>query len=458
MLRIGRQNVRCCKSWTRRELIQAGAAGVLGLTLPDLLRMEQSTRAAESRPAARSLILLWLWGGPSHLDTFDMKPQAPLEYRGPYRPVASSVPGIEICELLPQLAQRAHLYSLIRSLNHSSNDHGIGGTIGLTGSDAGALSLGGQLLPGRRLPTHGSVVSKALGFQPGMPRFVTVGGQLHQGKKRITGEDGGTIGPLYDPFRMDYLPGQGVQLPQLELVDGVTPGGLQERGRLRTAFNQLARDLDRAAASERLNKYFDQAFALLTSSQARRVFDIDQEPDGLRTRYGQHRFGQCCLLARRLVEAGVRFVQVNWSSHVEPVEDTGDGGWDMHDRNFQQFQDRHAWILDQSASALLDDLAQRGLLDETIVVAVGEFGRTPKINDKAGRDHWNQCYSGLVAGGGLRAGSVLGASDARGEFPVDQPWAPADLFTTVLHQLGIGTPQLTAIGLQPAGQLIDSLL
>jgi uncharacterized protein (DUF1501 family) len=159
-----------------------------------------------------------------------------------------------------------------------------------------------------------------------------------------------------------------------------------------------------------------------------------------------------------LVEAGVRFVQVNWSSHVEPVEDTGDGGWDMHDRNFQQFQDRHAWMLDQAAAALLDDLEQRGLLDETIVVMVGEFGRTPKINEKAGRDHWNQCYAALVAGGGLRRGEVVGASDPRGELPVDRALTPADLFTTVLHQMGIGTPQLTDIGLAPLGTVIEDLL
>src|SRR5262245_14438319 len=182
MLDIGRLKVRTCNGWTRRELIKAGALGALGMSLGDLLRLEG--QAAVEGAKAKSVILLWLWGGPSHLDTFDMKPAAPMEYRGPYRPAATSVPGIEICELLPKLARRAHLYTIIRSLNHSSNDHGIAGTISLTGSNAGALSLGGQQLPGRRLPTHGSIVAKTLGFQPGLPRFATIGGRLHQGKKR----------------------------------------------------------------------------------------------------------------------------------------------------------------------------------------------------------------------------------------------------------------------------------
>ena len=154
----------------------------------------------------------------------------------------------------------------------------------------------------------------------------------------------------------------------------------------------------------------------------------------------------------------MRFVQVNWSSHVEPVEDTGDGGWDMHDRHFQQYQDRHAWMLDQAASALLDDLDQRGLLDETVVIAVGEFGRTPKINAKAGRDHWEKCYCGLIAGGGLHGGQVIGESDSRAEYPVSRPLTPADLFTTALHQIGIGTTQLTAAGLTPRGQVIEELV
>lgn len=458
MLQVGnlrtRQQSGLGVSPTRRALLRVGALGALGLTLGDVLRM---TAHAAAPPPARSVILLWLWGGPSHLDTFDLKPRAPAEYRGPYSPIATNVSGVEICELLPQLARRADRYSLIRSLNCTSNDHGIAGTIGLTGADWGATSLGGQVLPGQRQPTHGSVVSRVLGFSPGTPRFLTLGGHLHQGHKPITGEDGGTLGPLYDPFRLDYDPEVGVRIPDLELRDGLTPSGIEARRRLRREFDALAGRVERSPHIEQLDQFYQQAFALLTSPEARRVFDLDRESEETRRQYGRFRFGQCCLLARRLIEAGARFVQVNWSSHVEPVEDTGDGGWDLHDRNFQQFQDRHAWMLDQATSALLDDLQQRGLLDETVVIAVGEFGRTPRINGKSGRDHWHQCYSGLVAGGGLRSGLVIGASDPRGEHPVLQPVTPADLFATVLGQLGIGTTQLTSNGLVPLGQPIEEL-
>jgi hypothetical protein len=441
----------------RREMLRAGGLGAIGWSLADLLRWEATARAEEPQPA-RSIILLWLWGGPSHLDTFDMKPAAPVEYRGPYEPIATNVPGIDICELLPHLARRADKYAILRSLHCQSNDHGIAGTIGLTGSDSGAASLSGQILPGLVKPTHGSIVSRVLGFDPAMPRFVTMGGWLHQGKKRITGEGGGTVGPLHDPFRLDYDPESGVKIPQLDLLEGLTASGLTSRRELKATLDQVARAFDASPQIERMDKFSRQAYSLLTSSQTREVFDLAREPDDLRQRYGKFRFGQCCLMARRLIEAGSRFVQVNWSSHVEPVEDTGDGGWDMHDRNFQQFQDRHAWMLDQSLSALLDDLDQRGLLRETIVVAIGEFGRTPKINGKAGRDHWEHCYSGLVAGGGLKVGQAIGESDSRGQYPANRPLTPADLFRTMLHQIGIGTTQLTTAGVPLLGEVIEELV
>jgi len=219
-----------------------------------------------------------------------------------------------------------------------------------------------------------------------------------------------------------------------------------------------ARRLDASRSVERLDQFYQQAFSLLMSPSARRFFDVAEEPAVVRERYGRFRFGQCCLMARRLVEAGVPFVQVNWSSHVEPIEDAGDGGWDTHDRNYPQLQDRHAWMLDQSLTALLADLESRGLLDRTVVLAVGEFGRTPKINEKAGRDHWEHCYSALVAGGGLRTGQVIGSSDALGQFPATRPVSPGALAATLYSQLGIGTTQLTQVGLTPPGDLIEELL
>ena len=185
--------------------------------------------------------------------------------------------------------------------------------------------------------------------------------------------------------------------------------------------------------------------------------DLSREPETIRAAYGPHRFGQCCLIARRLVETGIPFVQVNWSTHVEGPEDAGDGGWDMHDRYFQIQQDRHAWMLDRALSALLDDLQARGLLETTMVVAVGEFGRTPKINEKAGRDHWNHCYSALLAGGGVRGGAIVGSSNKRGEYPVDVPCTPADLGATILAGLGVTAADLTSIGLAPMGQPVEAL-
>jgi len=459
MLSTGRIMSRECRGCSRRELLRAGMLSAVGMSLADLLRSEAAEPpGVVGRAPAKSVILLWLWGGPSHLDSFDMKPKSPVQYRGPYSPIASSVPGLDVCELLPQIARRAHKFSIIRSLRGPSNDHGIAGTIGLTGDIAGAASLSGQVLPGIVKPTHGSIVSRVLGVSPALPRFLALGGNLHQGKRPIKGEGGSGLGAMHDPFRLDYDLEHGLQIPHLKLLDGLSPSGIDSRERLLSEFDQLARRLDRSADIERLDQFYQQAFSLLTRSGAREVFDVEREREPVRRRFGRFRFGQCCLLARRLVEAGARFVQVNWSSHVEPVEDGGDGGWDMHDRHFQQFQDRHAWMFDQSLAALIDDLDERGRLADTVVVAVGEFGRTPKINNKSGRDHWEHCYSGLVAGGGLRAGTVVGASDRLGEHPVTRAFTSADLFATVLGQLGITTTTLTSNGLLPQGSPIEELL
>ena len=200
-----------------------------------------------------------------------------------------------------------------------------------------------------------------------------------------------------------------------------------------------------------MDRHYALAHTLIASRRSLAALDVEGEPGGVREAYGPHRFGQCCLIARRLVEAGVPFVQVNWSTHVEGPEDAGDGGWDMHDRYFEIMQDRHGWMLDRALSALLDDLHGRGMLESTLVLAVGEFGRTPKINDKAGRDHWNHCYSALLAGGGVQGGRVIGASDKRGEYPADRPVTPADLNATILARLGVGASDLTDLGLVPLG-------
>jgi hypothetical protein len=456
MLFVGRQRQRTCQTLTRRAFLQAGCSSVLGLSLADLLRW----RAQAGTPmagSAKSVLLLWLWGGPAHLDTWDPKPAAPLEFRGPFSPIATNVPGIRIAELFPKLAQVADAFSIVRSLHTGSNDHGIAGTIGLTGSAAGGLNLGGQPLPGTARPATGSVVARIRGSKPPLPPFMVVGGRLHQGKKAIVGEGGGSLGALYDPFRLEYDPVEGFKIPALQLPPDLTPDRLGDRQRLWQALDGLERQTELLRSAKAIDEYRAQAFAMLTSSAARKVFDVAHEPPDLVDRYGQTRFGQSCLLGRRLVEHGVPFVQVNWSDHVEAEEDSGDGGWDHHYRNFQIMQDRQAPWLDQALSTLLLDLRARGLLDQTLVVVLGEFGRTPKINDKAGREHWEHCYSALLAGGGVRGGRVIGASDARGEHPHDHPVTPADVLATVHHCVGITSEQAATIGLTRNGNVIEEL-
>jgi hypothetical protein len=457
MLFVGRQRQRTCQTLTRRAFLQVGGSSVLGLTLADLLRW----RARAGVPAsgsAKSVLLLWLWGGPSHLDTWDPKPGAPLEFRGPFSPIATKVPGIRITELFPKLAQTVDLFSIIRSLHTGSNDHGIAGTIGLTGSAAGGVNLGGQPLPGTARPATGSVVARVCGSKAPLPPFIVVGGRLHQGKKAIVGEGGGSLGALYDPFRLEYDPVEGFKIPALQLPPDLTPDRLGDRQRLWQALDGLDRQTELLRSAKAIDEYRAQAFAMLTSPGARRVFDLSQEPPDLVDRYGRTRFGQSCLLGRRLVEHGVPFVQVNWSDHVEAEEDSGDGGWDHHYRNFQIMQDRQATWLDQALVALLTDLRDRGLLGQTLVLVLGEFGRTPKINDKAGREHWEHCYSALMAGGGVQGGRVIGASDARGEHPHDHPVTPADVLATVHRCVGITSEQAATIGLAPNGKVIEELV
>jgi hypothetical protein len=404
------------------------------------------------------VILLWLWGGPSHLDTFDMKPDAPAEYRGPFEPIATAVPGLSVCELLPGLARRADRFALLRAVHHESNDHGIAGTIALTGSIAGAVGLGGAANSQAMRPSTGAIVGRLHRRDAGsLPPYVILGSPLHQGLKRAVGEGGGSLGSTYDPFRVDYEPGVGLKLPDVELPEGVGTARFGARWGL---LQQLEGSPDARATSgpaARLGRQYELAHTLIASRESLAALDVDREPARVREAFGPHRFGQCCLIARRLVEAGTPFVQVNWSTHVEGPEDAGDGGWDMHDRYFQIMQDRHGWMLDRALSALLDDLHDRGLLDSTLVVAIGEFGRTPKINEKAGRDHWNACYSALVAGAGVRGGRAVGASDRRGEQPTDRPVTPADMGATILARLGIGAADLTGIGLNPMGSVIEDL-
>ncbi|MFO0847056.1 MAG: DUF1501 domain-containing protein [Gemmataceae bacterium] len=461
MLLLGRQTARTCQTLDRRAFLQVGGSSVLGLSLADALRAAD-TPAGRNPGAAKAVILLWLWGGPSQLDTFDPKPNAPLAFRGPFGTIPTRTSGVRFTELFPKLAARTDKLAVVRTLTCASNDHGIAGTIGLTGSAAGGVGLDGKPFAGSPRPAVGSVVAKAAGGATrastgGLPPFLVVGGKLHQGHKPIVGEGGGPLGAMYDPFRLQYDPAHGTKVPALELPAGLTPDRLTDRRSLADALAGAESQAASLDASGKLDAYRSRAFALLTAPAARTAFDLGREPTRLADRYGRTRFGQSCLLARRLVEHGVPFVQVNWSDHVEAEEDAGDGGWDHHYRNFQIMQDRHAVWLDQGMSALLDDLADRGLLANTLVVAVGEFGRDPKVNDKCGRDHWPGCYSALVGGGGVVGGRYVGTSDTRAAKPADTPLTPGDLAATVHHAVGLTSEQITGLGLAPAGRVIEEL-
>lgn len=451
MLLLGRQTQRTCQTLSRRSFLQIGASSVLGLSLADRLR------ASTSSASAKSVVLLWLWGGPSHLDTFDPKPNAPLEFRGPFSTIPTLIPGLRYCELFPKLASWTDQTALIRSLHTTSNDHGIAGTIGLTGSAAGGTGLDGKPLPGTVKPATGSVVARTKGFKGKLPPFMVIGGKLHQGKKPIIGEGGGPLGAMYDPFRLEYDPVRGTKVPALQLPEELTPERLDDRQKLRLALDQSKRRSDQLRSAGALDDYRAQAFSMLTSKTARGAFDLSQEPAALLDRYGRTRFGQSCVLARRLVEAGVPFVQVNWSDHVEAEEDAGDGGWDHHYRNFQIMQDRHAMWLDQAMATFLGDLKERGLLQSTLVLAFGEFGRSPKINDKAGREHHPGAFSALLAGGGVVGGRIIGESDAKGERPHENPLTPADVCTTVHHIAGITSAEANALGVSVGGRVIEEL-
>jgi hypothetical protein len=467
MLNLGRAHSKTCQAFSRRSFLQVGSLGALGLTFADLLAIKAAQPGATENGRARAVIMLWLWGGPSHLETFDPKPHAPTQFRGPFESIASKVPGVRVGELLPKLAARADKYALIRSMHHQSTDHGVAGTIALTGSIGGAVDLGGKSANGVLQPSTGAIVarldrekmwSNTATRTPGqtLPPYVILGSQLHQGHKTVVGEGGGLLGSRFDPFRINYEPNHGLKLPDVNLPEGVDFPRLDARWDLLNQVD-LSADSKTRQPSGLMIQHYALARNLIASSKSMRALDIDRESPQVRAAYGPHRFGQCCLIARRLVEGGLPFVQVNWSTHVEGPEDAGDGGWDMHDNYFAVMQDRHGWMFDQALSALLDDLESRGLLQSTLVVAIGEFGRTPKVNDKAGRDHWSNCYSALIAGGGVQGGRVVGASDKHAERPVSRPSTPADLGATVLSSLGVTAADLTGIGLTPMGQPIEEL-
>jgi hypothetical protein len=403
---------------SRRELLQIGGLGVFGLHLPRLLATQPDPRHGR----ARSCILVFAWGGPSQLDTWDPKPDAPAEVRGVFQPIATSVPGVRISEHFPRLARLAHRYAIVRSLTHDDPAHLSSVHHVLTGHLA-PRPKSDAVPPSRQDSPHvGSVLARLRPGADGMPAFVTVPWIVSHPAAPggvAPGQNGGWLGPGFDPFVLTGNPAAAdFQVPGLARPGDVSAERLAGRRSLLERFHAAGGDWQRA-------------YALLTSPRAQRAFDLGREPERVRDRYGRHIHGQCLLTARRLIEADVRLVQVNW--HQD-----GRTFWDTHGNNFNRLRNDLMPPTDQGLSALLEDLEQRGLLDETLVVWVGEFGRNPRITpNNAGREHWPFCYSAVLAGGGIRGGLVYGSSDRLAAYPATNPVSPPDLTATLYHALGI---------------------
>lgn len=410
---------------SRRALLQAGSLGLLGLSQADLLRAE-SQRG--QRGTAKSVILLFQFGGASHHDTFDMKPAAPAEIRGEFKPIETVVPGQVVCEHLPRMAQLADRYALVRSVHHKSSSHNPGAYVSLTGRES-LVNIVTLNASATDFPHPGSIVDYLDQQQRDVPTSVALPTMIADGPFRTPGEFAGFLGRRYDPVWILKDPNSAsFNTDELQLPSGVDVTRINDRRANLQRLNQLSRLVDQSADISGLDEYQARALDLLTSNATRQAFDIHQESTEVRDRYGRNQYGQSVLLARRLVEAGVRFVTVYYSRSIS--------GWDTHEDNFKKLKGDRLPQTDLAVSALLEDLERRGLLDETLVYWTGDFGRTPKINSKAGRDHWPPCGTVLMAGGGVQGGRAHGASDATGAYPHSDPTTPGDITATVFQALG----------------------
>ena len=415
------------RGWTRRDCLRFGLGGALGL-LGGAARAD----AAEGRSfgRAKACILVYLFGGPSHIDVWDMKPDAPPEVRGEFKPIATNVPGVRITEHLPRLAQLADQYALIRSLAHGDNAHGSAGHTMLTGRRPCAL---GEVGPNADdFPHYGAVLTRLRPGPPAVPPFVALPWAITTSTNIVPGQNGGFLGRVGDPFRLETPADQSLTFspPLTRPPADITEERERQRRNLR---DLLAQDdlLRRNDTATQMDALYRRAFDLIDSRAAERAFRLEREPEKVRERYGMNVFGQSLLLARRLVEAGVRMVTVYWPDRKDPEAFINNGNkdsvavpaWDTHGwkvgktPNFPSLRDTLLPALDQSSSALLEDLRSRGLLDETLVVWTGEFGRSPRINGDAGRDHYGNVFSAMLAGGGVRGGQIYGASDKQGAVP-----------------------------------------
>ena len=412
----------------RRELLQIGASSAAGLSL--LSAQPAVGRANENflTPRAKSIIIIFFTGAASHHDTFDMKPEAPAEIRGEFRPISTAIPGYSICEHLPKLAACADKYSVIRSFSHGDNNHLFSTHYVLTG----AKQPGGffdKTASRDDWPCYAAGCEFLRPRADGIPTGVNLPAFLIEGPLTWPGQTAGFLGPKYDPWQITSDPNDPkFQVENLSFPQGIDVSRLSHRHTLLSELGRQQRVLSETAESKRLSASQDLAFSLLTSSRLSQAFELQRETDAVREQYGRHTFGQSLLLARRLVEVGVPIVQVN----LGRVQN-----WDNHGQIFPTLKDRLLPPVDRGVSALLTDLDASGLLEDTMVMMFGEFGRTPKINPGAGRDHWGPCFFGVFAGGGVKPGQVIGESDKDGAWPVTKPYSPEDLGATVYEALGI---------------------
>jgi uncharacterized protein (DUF1501 family) len=405
-----------CRGLTRRTFLRVGGLSALGLSLPAFLRLRAEAaqyKAPEGK--ARGCILLWMQGGPSHLDTLDPKPDAPAEVRGEFGTVATVHAGVRFSEHLPMLARAADKFSLIRGHDPKNGSHGVADHLMLSGH---------PFNPSLAFPCYGSVVARERGFPDGMLPFVQLGRHID---RRFNAGIGGILGEQYNPFEVPDDPNhREFRVRDLSAGPAARQARLARRHAMLDEVDRYQRATEGAPPAVRARDvFYEKAHALLTSPAAKRAFDVASEPAHVRDRYGRTTFGQSCLLARRLIEAGVYFVTVT------------DDGWDTHANNFRDLKGKKLPVLDRAYSALLEDLDTRGMLDGTLVVWFGDFGRTPKVNAQAGRDHWASAAVACLGGGGIKRGDVVGATDALGEAVTDTPVTPQDLAATIYHALGV---------------------
>ncbi len=437
---------------TRREILQVGSLALSSLTLGRLLAAEANQTTATRRKAVKSCIFLFLEGGPSHIDLWDMKPEAPMDVRGEFQPIQTTVPGVQVCEHLPMLAKQMHNVALVRSVHHSIVDHNAGAYYALTGRSP---IQGSQLIvsPGAEdFPPYGSVLKHLRPTEGSFPAFVHLPDIMSNNGSDLPGQRAGFMGAAYNPFVLGDPSEPGFKVKQLELPDDIMPERIRRRVELLRGIESTATSAVPQASVVR--EYQQQAYDLLVSDKSHAAFDLSNESKEMRERYGMPdrvdrsvqarkfgglpHLGQCMLMARRLVEAGTRLVTVGSGRRI-------DQAWDTHRDHFPLLKQSLLPYMDRALSALLEDMEQSGLLEETLVVVMGEFGRTPRLgqitsgagSDASGRDHWPHCFTVLLAGGGIQGGAVYGASDKHAAFPETDPVTPADIAATIYHAMGL---------------------